>query len=202
MKVKKILILLLIPFFSDVLVACCDCEEPQLFKYTTASFYLQHLDNRGQSPVVAADDTALKEAYGIRITVRCEKTARATPAFSFFLNRSYAFSCGCEAAIQYHPKDSIAAIRIITLNDFDAAHPSGSDISDYFKLYTWNNFTSIDDYVGKEAKIFTYEEPKDIEMNALLMQPPAAPGSYSFRIEIDLSDGRTLIKETSTVELQ
>lgn len=202
MKVKKILILLLVPFFSDMLVACCDCEEPQLFKYTNTSLELQHLDNRGQSPVIATNDIALKEAYGISMTLRCEKTAYKAPPVSFFINRSYAFSCGCDPRVQYHPKDSVTAIRIITLDDFDPQHTSGSDISAYFKLYSWNNFTGISDYLAKDAKIFYYEEPLNITLNALLMQPPALSGAYRFRVEMDLSDGRSFIKETSTIELQ
>lgn len=202
MKVKKILILLLLPLFSDMLVACCDCEDPQVFKYTNSSLEVQHLDNRGQSPVIAVGDVALKEAYGIRMTVKCERTAFKQPPFSLFLNRSYAFSCGCDPAVQHHAKDSITAIRIITLDDFDITHSAGSDISDYFRLYAWNNFTSITDYLPKEAKVFYYDEPKNIELNALLMQPPVQPGFYRFRVEMDLSDGRSFIKETSIAELQ
>ena len=201
MKVKKVLVLLLIPVFCDMLVACCDCGEPQLFRYTNKVLELEHLDNRGQSAVVVAGEPALKEAYSIRLTVKGETTAFKTPSFSFFINRSYAFSCGCDPAIQYLPKDSITAIYVITVNDFDAQHPAGTDISAYFRLYTWNNFTSIDDYLQKDAKIFSYDEPKQIILNALLMQPPASSGVYRFKIVMDLSDGRRFDKETSTIEL-
>ncbi|MBX3255111.1 MAG: DUF5034 domain-containing protein [Chitinophagaceae bacterium] len=202
MKIKKVLILLLIPLFSDMLVACCDCDDPQLFKYTNAGLELQHLDNRAQSPVIDEDGIALKEAYGIAMTLRCEPTAFKPAPFSFFLNQSYAFSCGCDAAVQHHAKDSVVAIRIITLENFDASHAAETDISDYFRLYTWNSFTTITDYLHKDAKVFTYDEPQNIVMNALLITAPAAAGSYRFRVEMDLSDGRSLIKETSTIELQ
>ncbi|MBX2925153.1 MAG: DUF5034 domain-containing protein [Chitinophagaceae bacterium] len=202
MQIKKVLILLLIPLCSDMLVACCDCDDPQLFKYTNASLELQHLDNRGQSPATDEDGIALKEAYGIAMTLRCEPTVFKTAPFSLFLNQSYAFSCRCDAGVQHHAKDSVIAIRIITLEDFDAFHPAGTDISDYFRLYTWNNFTTIADYLHKDARVFAYDEPKNIVMNALLINAPAAAGFYRFRVEMDLSDGRSLTKETSTIELQ
>lgn len=201
MRLKKVLIILLIPLAADLLVACCDCEEPQLFKYTNSNLELQNLDNRGQAPVIANNGIALKEAFGIRMTVKCEATASVQPKVSFFINRSYAFSCGCDPAIQYLAKDSVVALRIITLEDFDPQHLAGADVSAYFKLYTRNNFTGINEYLERNATVFYYDEAKNINLDALLMKAPTANGTFTFRVEMELSDGRSFAKESSTIEL-
>lgn len=201
MRFKKVLIILLIPLAADLLVACCDCDEPQLFRYTNSNLELQNLDNRGQAPVIASNGIALKEAFGIRMTVKCETTAFKQPPVSFFINRSYALSCGCDPAIQYRAKDSVVALQIITLGDFDPQHLAGADVSAYFKLYFYNSFTSISDYLEKDAKIFYYNEVKNINLDALLIVPPPENGVYQFRIEMELSDGRSFVQESSTIEL-
>ncbi len=201
MKIKKVLILLLAPFFFNTFLACCDCQDPQLYKYTNNRLILQHVDNRGQSLEITTQGTALKEAYGIRITVEGETSAYLVPSTWSTLSRSYAFSCRCGAEIQYLPKDSITGLRIITLADFDAQHPAGTEVNDYFKLYTWNDFVNIPDFLKGSAKIFYYDEPKQIILNALLMQAPEATGEFRFKVEIDLSDGRLFSGETSTITL-
>ncbi len=201
MKIKKALLFLFIPFFADMLVACCDCEEPQLFKYTHTGLVLMHLDNHGRLPVITADDPVLKEAYGIRVLLKGEAVAFQQPSFSFFISRSYAFSCRCEATIQYLPKDSITGFRIITMNDFDPQHPAETDISDYFRLLSGYDYSTITDFLHKEAEIFTYDNPRQIVLDAMLVHPPTQKGACRFRVEIDLSDGRKFIKETSTIEL-
>ena len=199
---KKVLTLLLIPFFADMLVACCDCDEPQFFKYTNSSLQVQNLDNRGQSAMPATGGIALKEAYGIRIKVHCETTASATVPFSFFLSSGYAFSCRCGEPVQYLAKDSITSLRIITINDFDTEHKAGSDITDHFKLNAGYYFISIADYLKQEAPVFYMEADKNTILDALLIQYPNQSGTHRFRIEMNLSDGRTLSQETDTIDLQ
>ncbi|MCC6288202.1 MAG: DUF5034 domain-containing protein [Chitinophagaceae bacterium] len=201
MILKKVIILLLVPFATEVFISCCDCNEPQLFKYTNQSFDVKHLDNQGQSPVIPSNGTALKEAYGLRMTLTCETTVFKQAPVSFFINRSYAFSCGCDPEIQYLAKDSVIAIHIITLDDFDNQHLAGSDISEYFKLHSQHTFISIAEYLQKIATIFYYDNPKTIILDALLMQPPLQSGNYRFKIKMTLSDGRSFTAEPSTIEL-
>lgn len=202
MKVTKVLTLVFTTLFLDVLVACCDCDPPQLFKYTNSSLEVENLDNRGQYVAVATNGTALKEAYGIRMKIQCKTTAFHQPRFSFLLNQSYAFSCRCEDPIQYHAKDSVVALRIITLDNFDPEHQAGSDITDYFKWYGGYYFSEITSYIKQRAPVFYMEDDKQTTEDMLLMHYPPQSGIYSFRVEIDLSDGRTLTKDTDSIELQ
>ena len=109
MKVKKALALLFIPFFADMLVACCDCEEPQLFKYTHTGLVLMHLDNHGQLPVITEDDPVLKEAYGIRMLLKAEAVAFQKPSFSFFISRSMLFPADVRLLYSIFPKIALPA---------------------------------------------------------------------------------------------
>ena len=87
------------------------------------------------------------------------------------------------------------------MNDFDPQHPPEADISDYFRILSGYDYSTITDFLHKEAEIFTYDNPKQTVLDAMLIHPPAQKGIYRFRVEIDLSDGRKFIKETSTIEL-
>lgn len=199
--IRRAICILTVILVLDVLAAC-NCPDPQLFKYTNSSLLVEHLDNRGQSPVAITGGSALKAAYGIRMTIHCETTVFNTVPVGLLLNRSYATSWECPEPIQYHAKDSIVALRIISLGDFDNDHPAGSDISSAFKLFREQGFVSITDYLEEKPTVFYMEENKNIVLDALLISPPVNDGDYSFRVEIETSDGRQLIQDTSEILLQ
>lgn len=201
MKIRKIFTLLFLLLVSEVWIACCDCSEPQYYQYTHTGMVLLNLDNRGQNPVIASDYPIPKAAYGIRIVLTTEATVWQKPAFSFFIQNAYAFSCKCEAGTQYLPRDSVINLRIYTLNDFDAQYPAGSEISDYFRILNSDHYTTISDYVRQSGTTFSYKEPREVMLNIMLIQPPLQKGNYRFRIEIELSDGRKFDKETAMIEL-
>lgn len=202
MKLKKVFLLLLLLVIAETWMACCDCEAPKYYNYTHTGMVLLNLDNRGQNPVIASDYPIPKEAYGIRIILTTEATARQKPAFSFFIQSAYAFSCKCEAGTQYLPRDSVVNLRIFTLNDFDAEYPAGSEISDYFRILSSDHYTTVPGYLSQSGATFTYNEPREVLLNTMLLQPPVQKGNYRFRIEIELSDGRIFNKETDMIELR
>lgn len=201
MKIKKILLLSGVLIVSETWMACCDCEAPMYYQYTHTGMVLLNLDNQGQHPAIASDYPIRKEAYGIRIVLTTEAIARQKPAVSFFIQRADAFSCRCEAGIQYLPRESIVGFRIFSLDEFDSQHPAESEISDYFRILTSDRYTTISDYLHQSATVFTYNEPREEMLNIMLVQPPAQKGNYSFSIEIALSDGRIFKKETPVIEL-
>lgn len=197
--IKKVFVLLLLPLMVELLVSCCDCTEPDLFRYTNEGLTVQHLDNRGREPVVSSDNIVLKKAYGLRVTITGKQVVRAARP-SFFISRSYAFSCGCDPSPQYHPIDSVLAFRIITLDDFDVTHPAGADITSYFKVFRGNGYADLEGMFS-HARVVYRKPDLDDSFNALLMEPPPQSGHYRFRVEVELSDGRLLQAETSAAEL-
>jgi hypothetical protein len=126
--------------------------------------------------------------------------------FSFFQS-AYAFDCACEDDERV-AKDSLKAFRIIALKDVDVDHPANSDVSEYFKVYTndYRFFQTIDSYFGfQDASLYDRWTPGAGDLvwtvDLLLMTIPDHGGTYQFKIQLVLSDGRVLEGETTPIEL-
>jgi hypothetical protein len=196
---KKVLFFLLLPLLAELVLSCCDCPDTVTLHYTNRTMLVKNLDNRGSGPVVAASNTVPKAAYGIRIELVREKTAALRK--SLFLPAAYAFSCGCPPPMEIRPGDSITALQVFTVRDFDASHAAGSDISAYFKGYNPYYFLSIPDYLEKWGTLLYNESELLTKVDLLLMTPPAVTGVHQFRVRLTLSDGRVLEQDTPTIEL-
>ena len=201
MKANKVIFLLLFPLIAEVLVSCCNCLEPVIKHYTNKTLTINHLDNSGSAPVIASSDTVRKSAYGIRMNLVRETVVCNHNRTSLFISSAYAFKCDCEPPNQILPRDSITALHISTVNDFDATHPAGSDVTEYFYQYQKNNYRSIPDYLSRQAEVVFDAAQDSLVVDFLLMQAPAAAGIYSFEIAVTLSDGRTKNARTNPAQL-
>ena len=198
---KKVIFLLLFPLIAEVVISCCNCIEPVIQHYTNKSISINHLDNSRSEPLVSTSDSIIKKAYGIRLQLIRERLACIEKRQSVFIQSAYAFSCGCPPAKQFLPKDSITAIKIYTLHDFDSNHPADSDVSGYFKIYQAFTFSTIPDYIKTSYLVLYDDRELAKQIDFLLMTVPAISGQHQFKVEITLSDGRVLINETTTIEL-
>lgn len=198
---KKVIFLLLFPLIAEAVVSCCNCIEPVIQHYTNKTFSITNLDNSGSEPLVSSSNSIIKKAYGIRLQLTRERIACLQRRNSLFIQSAYAFSCGCEPANQYLPKDSITSIKVYTLHNFDGNHLAGSDVSGYFKVYHYFSFSTIEDYIKRSYLVLYNDRDLAVQTDLLLMTAPAVTGQHQFRVEITLSDGRILANETSTIEL-
>ena len=196
---QKILFFLLFSLLAEVLLSCCDCPDTVTRRYTNKSFTVANLDNSGSGPVVATAATVPKAAYGIRLQIVRETTACGRRAL--FLPVAYAFSCGCPPELEILPRDSVTAIHVFTLADFDGNHPAGSDVSAYFKSYTPYYFLGIPDYLQKSRTVLLDESELQARIDLLLMTAPARTGAHRFRVRLTLSDNRVLELDTPPIEL-
>jgi len=201
MKINKILVVLLLPLIADTIISCCNCEETVVKYYSNKSIEVLNLDNSGNKAVVATNDTARKEAFGIRVMLKKEKTSFLNPPKTLFLQAAYAYDCFCPASYELLPRDSITAIQIFTLNDFDTNHPANSEVSVYFKVFEYNNFTPISEYVKNYKTLLFDDAELGQSIDLLLMTPPQIPGSYKFKVRFNLSDGRIFEQESTAIEL-
>lgn len=196
-KIKKIIFLLFFPFIAHVVISCCDCVEPLIYQFTHKTITINNLDNAGSEPVVSTATSVIKTAYGIRIQVNREKTACTEPVRSLFIQSAYATKCGCPPEKQLMPKDSITAIKVVTLNDFDNSHLANTEISDYFKVYTPYSFVTIGKYLQDSKNVLYDESELGIKIDLLLMIVPTMNTQHKFKVQITLSDGRIFEPETS-----
>lgn len=199
---KKVIFLLLLPLIAEVVVSCCNCIEPVIQHYTNKTISVSNLNNSAQEPVVSVSDTVIKKAYGIRLQLIREKMACLEKRRSLFISSAYAFTkCRCPAAQEFRPKDSIVSIKIYTLQSFDNTHLAGSDLSAYFKVYKAYSFSTIDDFVKRTPTVLFDSEELEQTIDFLLMTVPSMNVEHKFKVQLILSDGRTLESETSTVNL-
>ncbi|WP_221390570.1 DUF5034 domain-containing protein [Dyadobacter sp. NIV53] len=201
MKINKILLLLLFPLMAEVLVACCDCTDPLIGHYTNKTIVVNNIDNSGSEPMTTTANSVPKEAYGIRTQLNREETACLNPFKYLFIQTAYATSCGCPPPNQLLARDSVIAIQIFTLNDFDVNHPANSDISDYFKIFKGSSFSTIANFIKMYNTVLYSKSELELSFDALLMIPPNLNQNNYFKIKIILSDGRTLEGTTTSIDL-
>jgi hypothetical protein len=205
MNPGKVLFVLIFPLMAQLIVACCDCKETLLFRYTNSQLAITSLDNSGKEIVETNATVFVKTAYGIRLRVFTELACLPKQNF-FFIGNSYALSCDCPPEEKYDPKDSITGIKVFTVNNFDNSHPAGSDISAYFKLYfnlySRHHYSTISDYLKNKDDAFYENEERRVTLNMLLMTAPSFGPQHSFEVEVSLSDGRVLRQATAQLELK
>lgn len=185
---------------------CCDCIEPVLKNYSNLSMTLGNLDNSGEKPIITNSKTVPKNAYGIGVSFQRELVACSKKSFPTFFQSAYAFSCNCPPELQIMAKDSITAVKIFTVYDFDDSHSARSDISDYFKVYKYNSFVSIAEYLNSmNDYIYSgwtlYDESElEFEVTLLLMTTPKIDKTNKFKVQVTLSDGRVLEQDTDEID--
>jgi hypothetical protein len=203
MKLNKIFIIILFPLIAEVAVSCCDCLTTTSGRYTHKNILVHNIDNSGSEIKATTANSVYKEAFGIRIKLNREKTACFIPRHSIFIQTAYATSCDCPPEIEFLAKDSVTTIKIFTLNDFDAKHSANSDISDYFKVFDQQHFSfsTISGFLKKDNTTLFNERELEATLNLLLMTPPSLNKNHSFKIVINLSDGRILQGITTPIDL-
>jgi hypothetical protein len=197
---KKIILVLLFPFIANLVVSCCNCLDTLIHHYTNKTISVVNLDNSGQEAREIPSGSVIKTAYGIRVKLSRENIACIEKPPIIFGEPAYAYDCRCPPSDQFLPNDSIAAIRVITLTDFNSSHPANTDVSTYFKVYTLHKFSTLDYFVKNTDASFSDEKELQATLDLLLMTPPDSNGPHQFRVQIVLSDGRTLEQNTSTID--
>jgi hypothetical protein len=202
-RINKILIILILPLMVEIVISCCDCPETTILNYTNCSLFVTNLDNSGESPIISQSDSISKNAYGIKLSIiRNENTCELKKRNSIFIQSAYAYDCFCPPEIEYMPLDSIVSISITTTHDFDSEHLEYSDVSEYFYVFEYNEFTSIADYISSiETSIPDYFE-STYEFDLLLMTPPTLGTEHQFEVNVELSDGRILSTQTEKIVLK
>jgi hypothetical protein len=208
----KVLILLVLPFAAQVIVACCgECLDTILKNYSNKIMTVANLDNSGIQPVVTNSSSVSKDAYGIKINIQRELVACAEKSMLTFFSSAYAWSCQCPPTLAMVAKDSIISFKVFTVYDFDADHPANSDVSEFFRVPEFNVYNTIPEYLNFQSRFayYQYSYPKwtlfddeqlDFEITLLLMTPPKIKTTNQFKIEITLSDGRIFEQETTEID--
>lgn len=202
MKIKKTVLVLLLPIFAQVLVSCwCNCNEPKYGTYTNKGFYeVKNLEN-AEFLNTTTMESIPKTAFGLRIEMQRDIVSQRQSPKTEILPSAYAMSpCECPYN-KLTAKDSVTTVNIFTVNDFDDKHLAGSDVSDYFRYVNRNSsngvikkYATLTEFVKEEpTAIFNadfYKNTKIIDF--LMMETPKLGTKHNFRIKIAFSDGRVV----------
>lgn len=193
---NKVLFLFLLFLSVDVFMACCRCDFSKVGVFYHKSIGLQHIDNRGEKPVLVSTDTLNKNAYGMRVMFTRDLVANATNTFSLMSSSAYAMKCDC-ANDYITSGDTVSQIQCFTLYDFDANHPANSDISDYWRALSYEKLVELDKLRSSLNEMFKNEQDLSKSVDILMIQAPTTGTIHQFKIVLTLSNGKT-IEQTST----
>lgn len=206
MNYIKIVLILFIPFLLQIIISCCECENTlRTLNFTNKSILLDNLDHSGSEIKFSANNTVIKEAYGIYVRVLREEISLFNPIKSLSLQGAYA--CSCSEDIRYLPKENVTSVQVITLRDFDAKHPTNSDVTSFFKVFEHVDsnyeikYTTIADYFKRLNETHYNGGIAETSFNIFLITPPSEAGNQQFKVRITLSDGRIIEGITPLVEL-
>ncbi|MGB1241882.1 MAG: DUF5034 domain-containing protein [Chitinophagales bacterium] len=198
------MILVFLQIGTLVLTTSC-CEDE--FTYSWSELYLSNVDNRGENPITAEDNRLPAIAYAIGMSMELEFVHYESP-FNGFSNSAYAFSCD----ESYRRNDTIKAIRIRALSDFDESHPVGTELGDLFAAKTRGTvtaFSTLEDKTEHAIAVSSFAEnvndssPYDLltDFDLFLLESPSQEAAFQFIVEVELLNAKVLVDTTDSIVL-
>ncbi len=205
MRVLNKSFLFLATIFLIRLLQSCDCIWPVLY----GDFHEMTIDNlyhSGNLPESGSTDTMYAEAVAFRVTVRDtndlfnESAQRASLGFT----TAQAFQCAC--SVEYLSNQQITKFRIITLHPLNQNIPALTDITRYFvgrqfPYHNGNLYQSLENLSQRISKN-RYCDSRPIEKIDLYLKLKVQHAIAQFRIDIELSDNRTLSSLTNLINIK
>jgi len=117
-----------------ILISCCNCENvlQRTIRWTGLSISGSAYRVEPDGTVVTEENASMdfsQKQYSLRATVNYEFLVSNFPHHFSMFNEAYA--CKCEESTVLTQK-SVTEIKVVSVNDYDATHPAGSDITSYF----------------------------------------------------------------------
>ena len=174
-----------------LLCLCFGCEGDYDIRYEWTGMDVMNADNSGALPSVSNATEISASAYVVRVDL----DAVVLSCEGRYLDRE-------TPPRNVNPLDSI---RVSSTHDFDAMHPAGSSLNEYFRVFNgnYNTVTSLDNPdITKQYSADYFDEPYPGHVDLLLVQPPDTTSSHRFIVYFQLSDSTTFIDTASTLTLR
>ena len=198
--------------------SCCDGNQYEF--YYVNDFNIVNIHKHDLT--IQSDSTTIDyQDFSINLDFLTEKYAQLINS-SRFGNEVYAFDCDDE--LLYKIKNKITKIEIVSNQDFDDSHPTGSLLNDYFIPYRLiktcienggdfescaeNQFEFFNTLEEAFNRSFTQSSHIDLsnsynEINILdLIKKPDFNGFLKFIIELEFEDGMILIDSTKVIKIE
>lgn len=195
MKLRYAIYFFIFPCFVEMAFSCEDCSSGSSGLYKFKEIEADHIViNEGQYAVTTAESVS-KSAYGLLVNLVMDQNVamKASRPFSFLPS---AFACDPGPGI--YPVDRFNDFKISSLQDFDESHPAGSNLSEYFEVAGIPTIKTLDEYVT----YFGAEEQNQANVFYLILKtPPVGMGTFQFKLEASMKDGRKLEVTTTQIGL-
>ncbi|MGB0862537.1 MAG: hypothetical protein ACPG19_03105 [Saprospiraceae bacterium] len=195
MKKSKILLLTLLLSVGFGFSECNWCSCPDV----DGSYYnllgVDSFKHLSSNDVISSGMTVDFEDYcGLNLLFLHEFTfGQSDNMFSPFSNFSLintAYGCSCNYNGYDGSLQSIDAIHIITLNDFDSLHLANDTINEYF---TTDYDMPLDSFIVNVGKPETYRLP------LFLTEQPALDSTFQVKMTVELDDGAVYSMESDAI---
>lgn len=202
--IKKILLLVIIIFIA--VFSCTKKGKTIEITVKLCSFEAALLDNTFELPQVASKDTISAKVFGIRLSMKYVdevSVCKINPWETFSLFPS-CYAVGPVRTTYIHvPLNEIDSVVIFSDNDFDAVHPAGSNLSEYFSVFKSSSYEKAQKYLSGGRRIsFQDEYLKTEVIDLLLMGAPENEGEHQFTIRLLTNQGEVLEETTSSIYLK
>lgn len=196
MKSLKTTLLTLLLFIGFIVPSCnkedhqslpCSCEEFQYFDVEGILLTQYPLDPSGEKTLNANDTLQFEELGHTILKYEASFHASALPGFDWsFSLMNTANACSCAGGSKGSKKEKLISLSIITLHDFDADHPAGSEIND---LFDYNEV----DFGARSFEGFVEEAKGKLLdthfFNLQLKKAPAMDTDFQLKASVKLSTG-------------
>ena len=190
---------------ATALCGCSGCEkicEPSPVPARQVRWSATPLDNSGASPAPSTSPSIPRQAFGIRLTCPTDFNPADTVGTDL----------GCGR--QFYTDTTVTSIRIVSLLDFDAQHPAGSNVTDLFQCVlddrvlpfsppgTYPASSSHTRYDAAQSAVVLLNRLDPMaQADLLLTLPPAAALTARFAIELLRSDSSVVRRELPPLQL-
>lgn len=166
------------------------CKKTYTDKCNTSLHYVcTKLNNIVVTPHQLSNNISLSSGQEVRATnlylladfsgenITCFKRSYTNP----FITAAYA----CTPPVAYKHKDAIVYISITSDADFDATHPAGTLLNDYFDMPELDKLNAMEYSSGGN------DQRKSSYFSIPLQQAPAQKGKHSFTLQVKMAGGDT-----------
>lgn len=188
-------------FLTSLFLLLLSCSKYSDYLYEVIDVKTDNADNTGNEPISLAIDSISKNAYAIQLEYTM--TYKGT-------NGNH----DVEYESSFKNEYSVSAFNVYSLENFDANHPAGTSLNEYFLVSQgspygqYNSSNTITSIIGTgnigSGKLEENGGPSFSNWTSkqflILMQPPTNSGSYSFVVEITQTNNTT-ISDTTTIIL-
>lgn len=202
---SKLILIIIIVSIARFIPSCCSCQNDEYsFSYETIA--IRNIDNSGawSKPSTKNVMPAKGVAFEIQIKGIAPVMAKCNNLQSLGFNTLTAQTCNCDEL--YYSTSSIQDIRIRTLEKINDDFCCGDDVTNLFLANSCISCEDIGNFYITIDELVRRINPEALNktlLNSFLiyLSVPVENSVAQFEIEVELSDGTSIVAQTSLITI-